>query len=334
MRTILKNLRQALIAVFVVGLILLAGLGFKATKALVYKNPQTATLYFVKGTSARSIAKQLKMAHVIADDLVFIVTLKFRGEAHKLKAGEYEFAGGMGLREIIDHMVLGRVKLYKLTIPEGFNLKDICALVRAQGLMTEEECVAMAQDVSVLKQAQGVATLEGYLFPDTYLTHRHTTSRELFAQMVALFYEKIGDGRVAKALEAGFTLHQLITLASVVEKETGLPEERPLIAAVFLNRLKQGLLLQSDPTVIYGIKGFDGNLTKTHLQTDTSYNTYTRAGLPPGPICSMGLAAIDAVLHPAQTDALYFVAKGDGSHYFSVTLEEHTRAVRMFQLEQ
>lgn len=321
-------------AVFVVGLVLLAGLGFKVYQALVYKNPQTATLYFAKGTSARTISKQLKMAGVIADDSVFIVTLKLKGEAHKLKAGEYEFAGGMSLADIIDHMVLGRVKLYKLTIPEGFTLKDICSLVSMRGLMSDETCLALAQDVSVLKEAPGAATLEGYLFPDTYLYHRHSTPPELFARMVGLFYERLGPWREAKAKERGFSVHQLLTLASIVEKETGLPAERPMIAAVFINRLKTGMLLQSDPTVIYGIKAFDGNLTKTHLQTDTPYNTYTRAGLPPGPICSVGLTAIDAVLHPAQTDALYFVAKGDGSHYFSATHEEHTRAVRTFQLER
>jgi UPF0755 protein len=139
---------------------------------------------------------------------------------------------------------------------------------------------------------------------------------------------------VTRAGELGLSLHQLISLASVVEKETGQAGERPIIAGVFFNRLKIGMMLQSDPTVIYGIPNFNGNLTRADLLRDTPYNTYTRTGIPPGPICSVGLAAIDAVLNPTPTQALYFVGKGDGTHYFSNTLDEHNRAVQYYQLHQ
>lgn len=160
------------------------------------------------------------------------------------------------------------------------------------------------------------------------------TPELIFKGMVDMFYKKTGEERVRLLRDKGLSLHAAVTLASVVEKETGQAVERPLIAGVFFNRIKIGMPLQSDPTTIYGIRNFNGNLTRRDLETDTPYNTYTRTGLPAGPICNPGLAAIDAVISPAVTDALYFVAKGDGSHYFSKSLDEHNRAVRYYQLKE
>jgi UPF0755 protein len=173
--------------------------------------------------------------------------------------------------------------------------------------------------------------LEGYLFPDTYKFARNLSVESILRSFVTRFNQHFGPAQEERARQLGFTRHQVVILASVVEKETAVPEERPLIAGVFLNRLKRRIRLQSDPTVIYGLNEFDGNLTRAHLSTDTPYNTYTRRGLPAGPICNPGAESIQAVLNPATTPYLYFVAKKDGTHHFSTSLAEHNSAVLRHQ---
>jgi UPF0755 protein len=205
--------------------------------------------------------------------------------------------------------------------------------VAAAGIGTTEQFVKAATDLGRLGRL-GVPgkSLEGYLFPETYTVTTTTTPVEVVRAMVAQFERQLTPELLAAAKARGLDRHALVTLASIVQKEAGTVEEMPLIAAVFLNRLRMGMRLQADPTVIYGIVDFDGNLTRRHLLTPTPYNTYTRAGLPPGPIASPGLAALKAAAEPAQSNALYFVARGDGRHEFNTTLEAHNRAVRRYQL--
>ena len=308
--------------------------GYYAYTALKHKNPDTVLVKIPKGSSVRDIAARLKEENVIKDPYVFEAYLRVSEESGKLKAGEYEFEAGLGFDEIVVKMIEGRVKIYQFTVPEGYSIPGVCKILVEKKLMDEKTCHDKSRSVALLKDLAGAATLEGYLFPETYTYDSESTPAGVFKAMVDMFYAKAGAERVKKAKDKGMTLHELVTLASVIEKETGQASERPLIAGVFLNRLKIGMPLQSDPTTIYGLPHFNGNLTRRDLETDTPYNTYTRKGLPGGPICNPGLAALDAVLTPSPTKALYFVAKGDGSHYFSTTLGEHNQAVRYYQLKQ
>lgn len=310
-------------------------LSYAAYQNYSYQNPETKTVLIPKGTTVRAITLLLKREKIIKNHFFFEIYLRLTGLAEGLKAGEYEFSRGLRPAEITNMLYEGRVKTYTFMIPEGYSLRKICELFLKKGLLDLEQCLGLTDNTFLLKEFSGGAkNLEGYLFPETYTYDKLTDPKNLIFSMVKMFFQKVDSFRIEKAKEKNLTPHELVTLASIVEKETGLATERPLIAAVFLNRLQKGMALQSDPAVIYGIKDFDGNLTKTHLQTDTSYNTYLRTGLPPGPICSPGLSAIDAVLNPENTQALYFVAKGDGSHYFSETLTEHNQAVRYYQLKQ
>jgi len=229
--------------------------------------------------------------------------------------------------------VAGDVIKIRITIPEGLTLKEIAARVAGAGIGTAEQLLKAAGDLARLSRL-GVPgkNLEGYLFPETYTVTSTTTPVEVVRAMVAQFEHQVTPDLLAAAKARGLDRHALVTLASIVQKEAGNDAEMPLIAGVFHNRLRKGMPLQADPTVIYGVVNFDGNLTRRHLITPTPYNTYTQKGLPPGPIASPGLVALRAAAFPAETKALYFVARGDGRHEFSATLEAHNRAVRHYQL--
>jgi UPF0755 protein len=237
--------------------------------------------------------------------------------------------------QILDILVQGRSILYRLTIPEGYTIDQIAHEIARQGLGTAEEIQKLATDPLVAQSyAIDAQTLEGYLFPDTYYFPKDVEPRKIIKKMVERFkaqFQPVWEQR-AKALS--FSVHQIVTLASIIEKETGAPSERPIIASVFHNRLKKKMRLESDPTVIYGIPNFDGNIKRQHLQTRTPYNTYKIRGLPPGPIANPGSASIEAALYPDQTDFLYFVARKDGSHQFSTNINDHNRAVRKYQLRR
>lgn len=304
--------------------------GFAVYESYTYTNTTTQRLSWPKGTGVRRIAEDLEAKNVIRSALFFELYLRFSDQAHLLKAGEYEFVQGATAHDVVLMLVNGKTIRYSLTIPEGYNLRQICQKLTSQKFMTDLECTQLTHDVSFLKDSAGIQSLEGYLFPETYLFDRQITPREIIHAMVDQFYKHITDDDLQKIREQGLTLHRFVTFASLVEKETGAEFERPLIAGVFYNRLKAGMLLQTDPSVIYGIVDFDGNLTRRHLETDTPYNTYTRSGLPIGPIASPGLSALRAVLNPKKTEAYYFVAKGGGEHYFSKTLSQHNRAVQYY----
>jgi UPF0755 protein len=233
--------------------------------------------------------------------------------------------------KILDLLTKGAVINYPVTIPEGYTMKQIAGLLHSEGLVDREKFLSLAHDRAVLDR-HGIpgVNLEGYLYPDTYQLARGISASTAIETMVRRFWALVGPLR-KRAQDMGMKMEEVIILASIVEKETGLAEERPTIASVFLNRLKRRMRLESDPTVIYGLKDFDGNLRREDLSSPTPYNTYVIRGLPPGPIANPGLEAIKAVLYPAKTNYLYFVSKNDGSHHFSKTFSEHEKAVRIYQ---
>ena len=263
----------------------------------------------------------------------FKIWARLKGIDKKLKAGEYHLSASMTPNEILGVLVEGKAYLHHLTIPEGFNLKQIAAEVAAQGLGDSQTFLDLVMDPKTASKYEIKAqTLEGYLFPDTYLFPKGVSAATIIDMMVQRFNEQFSPQWHARARELHMSVHEIVTLASIIEKETGDPAERPLISSVFHNRLRKKMRLESDPTVIYGIKDFDGNIKRSHLNTRTPYNTYIIRGLPPGPIASPGRAAIKAALYPADTSFLFFVSKKDKTHHFSTNIREHNRAVRKYQL--
>jgi UPF0755 protein len=287
------------------------------------------------GQGLKRTAESLQHEGLVSDALRFTILTRLDKKDKLLKAGEYIFSTTMTPREILDQMVAGRVHLYRLTIPEGFNLVQIAAAVAAAGLESEKRFLEAARNPQTAR-ALGIEadTLEGYLFPDTYYFPRGLDSITIITTMVKQFKAAFNPAWEQQSKALGMSVHEIVTLASIIEKETGTPEERPLISSVFHNRLKKGMRLETDPTVIYGIPDFDGNIKRRHLETHTPYNTYKIKGLPPGPIASPGALAMQAALYPAQSDYLYFVSKKDGTHQFSTTIKQHNAAVKKYQLRK
>lgn len=282
-----------------------------------------------RGSSVKDIASILGRAGVIDYDRRFEILVRLHGYSDKLRAGEFELKTGLKPVEVMKALSVARPKLHSVTIAEGLSGKEIGALLSSQNWCEKDlfNDLIHNQDLLSKYSLSDLDSLEGYLFPDTYAFTKYPvlSCQDIISMMVQRFFE------VTKHLElAGDQLHKVVTLASIVEKETGKENERTLIAGVFTNRLRKGMRLQADPTVIYGIPDFTGNLTKTHLRAPTPYNTYVIKGLPKGPICNPGLQSIEAVLKP-EGDYLYFVSKNDGTHYFSKNLREHNRAVRKYQ---
>lgn len=284
------------------------------------------------GTSVPALSDLLYGQGLVRSAGKFRWLVRFKGAARQIKAGEYQLSTGLRPGELLNKIIRGEVRLHQITFPEGYTLKQMAELLEASKLANAERFVAAATDPSLLRSL-GIpaASLEGYLFPDTYRFARGLPVETVLRSFVTMFNQHFGPVQEEQARKLGFTRHQVVILASVVEKETAAAEERPLIAGVFLNRLRRRIRLQSDPTVIYGLRNFDGNLTRAHLQKDTPYNTYTRGGLPIGPICNPGAASIQAVLNPTSSPYLYFVAKKDGTHHFSTNLVEHNAAVLRHQ---
>lgn len=306
---------------------------------------ESVRLKVEQGTTGNAIARQLEQAGVIAGGGRFGTLAGLMGVQGELAAGDYEFQKGLPAAEVIQRLRKGIVlPTLTITIPEGRRLEEVAALLEQQGLITAQEFMvaATASDYPhpFLQGRPPGATLEGYLFPDTYFFVKNVTARQIVERLLSTFEERFTQELRAAAAKQNLTVHQAVTLASIVEREAQVPEERALIAAVFLNRLKQGMPLQADPTVQYAIARPDlaategwwkRDLTVDDLKVEHPYSTYTNRGLPPGPIASAGLASLRAVANPAPVKYLYFVAKGDGSHAFAETLDEHNRNVQRYQ---
>ncbi len=291
-----------------------------------------------RGASGTRIAEGLENKGIVSDRRLFLAALRLRGERGTIKAGEYRFAEPLSMIQVLDRLVAGDVFTFPVTVPEGLTLMETAEHLSRLGLGDADRLrESFEQGGGAVAELDAEATnLEGYLYPTTYRFTRRVESGEVTRRMVSQFKQIFGQVRRDRARALGMTPRQVVTLASVIEKETGVPEERPLIGSVFLNRLGRGMPLQSDPTIIYALKlegRYDGNLRKSDLDLDSPYNTYRFPGLPPGPIASPGEASIDAVLFPADTKYLYFVSKNDGTHHFSTTYAEHMDAVHKYQVE-
>jgi UPF0755 protein len=282
-------------------------------------------------SSLKEVAGDLEKRGLITNKTLFVLWTRVKGYGKDIRAGEYSLSPAMAPVRLLEILRKGLVILHPVTIPEGFTKEQIAEALEAKGLADKKRFLELAEDKALLRQ-YGISgpSLEGYLFPDTYHFSRGTPTLAVLDAMVKRFKQVVGP-LVEKAQGSGMKFEDVVILASIVEKETGRPEERPLIASVFLNRLRLGMRLESDPTVIYGIENFGGDLKKKDLTEKTPYNTYLIYGLTPGPIANPGLESIKAVIDPARTDYLYFVSKNDGSHHFSKSLAEHNRAVEIYQ---
>ncbi|MEY4705018.1 MAG: hypothetical protein RL042_1220 [Nitrospirota bacterium] len=296
------------------------------------EHPPSKVVLIPDGSTFQQIAALLERERLIKSRSAFVIFGKSQSADRKVHAGEYELNPGMTPAEILAKLLNGHVVLHPLTIPEGLTLIQVADLVSQQGFTDRAEFLRLAKDRAFIASLGITAeTLEGYLYPDTYRFPRTVKAREVLVVMVEQLRQEVGPALLARMQELKMTMHEVLTLASVIEKETGSGGERPEISAVFHNRLKKHIPLQSDPTVIYGLPSFDGNLRKKDLSSPSPYNTYRVQGLPPGPIANPGIQAIRATLYPSDSRSLYFVSRNDGTHQFSATLIEHNQAVEKYQ---
>lgn len=316
-----------------------------AGSAIVYLNhPQGAevappvSFRVPEGSSARDVAHLLEERGVVGPAWLMGAAMRLYGVQRHLKAGEYLLQPPVSPAEVIEVLSRGQVVNVPVTLPEGSDLWETASVLAERGIAPKEELVAAFEDPSLIRGVDGKAeTLEGYLFPETYRFPREYEAARVAEELVETFLRRFYQVHRDQLQASSLDLHSIVTLASLVEKETASAPERPRIAGVFLTRLARGMLLQCDPTVIYALKlegRWQGNIRREDLRSKHPYNTYTSKGLPPGPIASPGLESLRAVLEPAMSGELYFVARGDGTHEFSRTLAEHQRAVRRYQLHR
>jgi len=320
----------ALMAVTLLFLALLARFGlFLAAAPGTGNTPQLFD--FGQGQSLKKIAFSLEERKVITSARMFVLYARLRGDDARVKAGYYQFSDGMTPTEILRRMVAGEVYVHRFAVPEGYSIYQIAELLAGRHLFDKDQFLRACFSRAFLREL-GIngKSVEGYLYPSTYDITPNMTPSDLIRLMVEQFDKVYARDFAEPAKAARMAKADLITLASMIEKEAVRPEERPLIASVFRNRLQRGMPLQSDPTALYGVRAFAGNVSKQDISRVTPYNTYLIGGLPPGPIGNPGSGAIDAALKPATTGYLYFVAKKDGTHFFSTTLAEHNSAVRKY----
>jgi UPF0755 protein len=335
---LLKRLLIKLIALLVV-IVAAAAVWILIGVARPYKG-YDAPEQFVEigpGAGPRTIGRRLVEAGVVRDQVSFAFALSRSGQSRRLQAGEYRFDRPMTAYEVIDKIARGDVYVRPVTFREGLTIKQMAAIYEKEGFGKAEEFVHASRNAALVHDLDSAATdLEGYLFPETYALPRAKGARELVQRMVTSFRDALTTEIVDRAAARGLSVRELVTLASLVEKETARPEERPLVAAVYTNRLRIGMGLQCDPTVIYALERegkFTGNLRREDLRFDSPYNTYRYAGLPPGPIAAPGRASLEAAANPADVPYIYFVSRNDGSHAFASNLDEHNRNVFEYQVK-
>lgn len=295
------------------------------TKKVIIEIPQ--------GMGLREIAAKLEEFGVVKSDKIFILAVITKGKQSRLQAGEYEFGPGESMSNVIKKIVRGDVIVRKITIPEGLNIYEIADLLDAKGVISGEEFIEKATSADLATELVGkpLTSVEGYLFPETYYYKKRVTAEELIKMMTSRF-KRVWNSLKIQRDGIDLSDQEILTLASIIEKETGDPSERNMISEVFHNRLKLGMRLESDPTVIYALgNSFDGDLTREKLKMTSDYNTYQISGLPPGPIANPGKASLQAALNPTNFNYLYFVSKGEGTHEFSTNYRDHLKAVHKYQ---
>lgn len=327
----MKTIKALVLWLLFIGLIATGLAGFYALRPLPYsKLPYEFSLK--QGSSLKSAARQMQQAGVLPDDWLFVLLARGLGKAAQIKPGNYQVDSPVTPLQLLDMISKGRVEQSSVSIIEGWTFKQLRAALNAEPTLRHDTSGLSDEEIlSAIGATEQRA--EGLFFPDTYNFSSGSSDLVVLKRAYQLMQRNLEESWQGRAANLPFeSSYQALILASIVEKETGKASDRSMIASVFVNRLRKKMLLQTDPTVIYGMgEKFDGNLRRRDLQTDTPFNTYTRTGLTPTPIALPGLAAIQAALHPAQSNALYFVARGDGSSYFSTTLTEHNNAVNRYQ---
>ncbi len=334
---ILKVIKTALIISAVIPLILSAWFSFE-----FYSIPNVTPkkIFFVvkEGKGVQSIAQNLKEQGIIKKTWPFLLGYKIYFSSMSLKAGEYELNIPVSTKKILRILSEGKVYFHPVTITEGLTRREIAQHLDSLGIVEEEDFLEACSRTELLGSYDIEAeNLEGYLFPETYHFTRGTSAEKVISTLVSQFKSVFTEEWRKRAVEINMTPRKVVILASLIEKETSIPEERKLVSAVFHTRLRIRMKLDCDPTIIYAMKEqgiYEGRLLRKHLKLDTPYNTYLRRGLPPGPICNPGQAALEAALYPSKEKYIYFVSRNDGSHVFSRTFKEHQRAVIKYQRQR
>jgi len=336
----MRLLRNLLVLLLVVGVVVAGAAYFGFTRVNESFKGYSEAETFVEiapGSGPAAIGQQLVEAKVVRDALTFRGAVLLSGHARDLKAGEYRFEQPMTARQVVDKIARGEVYRRLITFREGLIIPEMAQHYEREGFGKATDFAAAAKNTALIREFDPAAPdLDGYLFPETYTLRRNTPVTTLVEQMVGLFLKTFTPAMRDAVKAQGLTLREAVTVASLVEKETAVAAERPIVAAVYLNRKRIGMPMQADPTVIYALQRagkYTGNLRRDDLQFDSPYNTYRYPGLPPGPIAAPGKASLEAVAAPAAVDYLYFVSKNDGSHVFARTLEEHNRNVQEWQVE-
>lgn len=300
----------------------------------VEPNSTESTPYIVQqGNNWKSVAKDLENRGLLKNWWSFYLTLKLKKmDTSTLIPGEYSLSPSFTPERMVRAFIDKEMIVHKVVIAEGKTNREITALLVATGLVSATEIEMALRDPSIFaKYDIPASSLEGYLFPATYEFYRPTSAQDMIGRMLNEGVRRRTQEMMERSIDLGMTYHSILTLASIIEKETSRADERAIVSSLYQNRLRIGMPLQSDPTVIYGVADFNGNLTREHLNTDTPYNTYIHPGLPPTPVCNPGEEAIKAALYPDKTEYLFMVAKGDGSHVFSKQYSDHVNAVNQYQ---
>lgn len=335
----MKHKQKQLLKLCSATLISLVGLALLYLMVAVFRpyqghQQQSVTVQIARGSTTNGIAKLLEFQGIVFSGAIFELYARFF-DPGPLQAGEYRFQGSANIPFVVKKLQRGLVFYHRVLVPEGLSMDEVVERLVQEDFGTPQQFRRQLEDISLVSDVDPLAkNLEGYLFPDTYFVTRHSGEKQIIRAMVRNFRNVWTSQRLDRARQLKLTTREVLTLASLIEKETGIPGERPLVSAVYHNRLRSKLKLQCDPTVIYALKlaaEYDGIIHQSDLRLDSPYNTYLYGGLPPGPIASPGLASIDAALYPADVDYLYFVAKDNGGHFFSANYGEHRRAVRQYQ---
>ena len=333
-------MKRAAVALLVLALVAAGGLWWVRARIVTPYRSFADGGVFVElrpGAGVADIANELASAGVVSDAWTFRLAARYSGNDRRLQAGEYRFTEAASALDVVNRLARGDVYVRPLTFPEGLTIKEMAVVFERAGLGPAADFERAAANGALVSALDPEArTLEGYLFPDTYALARRDGADAVVGTMVSRFREAFGADLRAAAAARAMSLREVVTLASLIEKETAAAEERPIVSAVYHNRLARRMPLQADPTVIYALMRagrWRGNLTREHLQFDSPYNTYRYPGLPPGPIASPGVRSLEAAVAPADVPYLYFVSRNDGTHVFAETLTDHNRNVREWQVE-
>ncbi len=336
-KSLLRSIQSKLtliLAVMVITGVIFAVLLYQYATTPAGESAEEQVVEIQPGMTLKQVSHVLADKKLVSEPRAFMLYTYLQGEQNGIQAGEYRFSPSLSPRDILQALTNGLAILYTVTIPEGYRITEIAELLESKGLVEKEKFIEETRNPELLASLNiPSGSLEGYLYPETYKFSKTAGAQRIVKTLLDTFKERVlQPGRVQRAEAMKFTFHEILTLASLIEKETGLGEERTLISSVFHNRLVKKMRLQTDPTVIYAMVNFDGNIRKKDLSIDSPYNTYKHFGLPPGPIASPGLESIQAALEPEDSEFLYFVSRKNGSHQFSTNYKDHTRAVRKYQL--